>query len=363
MTHQDRPRNSASGPDWDVLARFVAGECTPEERREMERVLKADPARASMLDVLGAAVRAPDVTPPAAVEIEAALVKVRAQMGDARVGAPARRAPTPRASIVALDAYRSRWRNARLAAAAAVIVVAGAGLLWRTALSPRGDRMPAGTQTHYATAIGRLDSLQLPDGSRVLLGPGSELDLASDFGTQRRDVTLKGEASFAVVHDVAHPFLVHTAWATFRDVGTVFVVHSDDAEGARVAVSEGAVAVVAHPGSTPETLRAGDRAVVAPQGTVRVERSAQLGDDLAWMSGRLVFRDAPMTQVVADLRRWYGIELRVDSAFSRARLSSSFERTSAPSDVGRVIAATLGGGLREEGGALHIIALPKASAR
>ncbi len=358
MTDQDRSRDSASGPDWDVLARFVAGECTPEERREMERVLQADPARASMVQALGAAVHAPDPAPPGAVEIEAALAKVRAQMGDARVGVPTRRA-----TIVSLDAYRSRWRNARLAAAAAVIVVAGAGLLWRTAPSPRGDRMPAGTQTHYATAIGRLDSLQLPDGSRVLLGPGSELDLASDFGTQSRDVTLKGEASFAVVHDAAHPFLVHTSWATFRDVGTVFVVHSDDAEGARVAVSEGAVAVVAHPGATPETLRAGDRAVVAPQGTVRVERSAQLGDDLAWMSGRLVFRDAPMTQVMADLRRWYGIELRVDSAFSRARLSTSFDRTSAPSDVGRVIAATLGAGLREEGGALHIIALPKASAR
>ena len=358
MTHQDRSTNSATGPDWDALARFVAGECTPEERREMERVLVADPARASMLHALGVAVGSPDVAPLAAVEIEAALAKVRARMGDARVGAPTRRA-----SNLVLDAYRSRWRNARLAAAAAVIVVAGAGLLWRTALSPRGDRMPAGTQTHYATAIGRLDSLQLPDGSRVVLGPGSELNLASGFGTQSRDVTLKGEASFAVVHDAAHPFLVHTAWATFRDVGTVFVVHSDDAEGARVAVSEGAVSVVAQPGSTPETLRAGDRAVVAPQGTVRVERSAQLGDDLAWMSGHLVFRDAPMTQVMADLRRWYGIELRVDSAFSRARLSSSFERTSAPSDVGRVIAATLGGGLREEGGALHIIALRKALAR
>ena len=324
----------------------------------MERVLEADPARASMLTALRDAVRAPDVAPPAAMEIEAALAKVRAQMGDARVGAPTRRA-----SIVSLDEYRSRWRNARLAAAAAVIVVAGAGLLWRTALSPRGERMPAGTQTHYATAIGQLDSLQLPDGSRVLLGPGSELDLAPDFGTQSRDVTLKGEANFAVVHDAAHPFLVHTQWATFRDVGTVFVVHSDEAEGARVAVREGAVAVERHPGSTPETLRAGDRAVVAPQGTIRVERSAQLGDDLAWMSGRLVFRDAPMTQVTADLRRWYGIDLRVDSALARARLNITFDRTSAAADVGRVIAATVGGGLREEGGAFHIIALPQPPRR
>ena len=358
MTDKDRSSDNASGPDWEMLARFVAGECSPEERRAMERVLEADPARAEMLHALGVAVRAPDAAPPAALEVEAALAKVRAQRGDTRTGPSTRRA-----SIVSLDAYRSRWRDARLAAAAAVIVVAGVGLIWRTALSPRGDRMPAGTQTHYATAIGRLDSLQLPDGSHVLLGPGSELDISPDFGTLSRDVTLKGEANFAVVHDATHPFLVHTAWATFRDVGTVFVVHSDDVEGARVAVREGAVAVEVHPGSPPQTLAAGDRALVAPQGTIRVERSVKLEDDLAWMSGRLVFRDAPMTQVTADLRRWYGIELRVDSALARARISTTFDRTSTPPDVGRVIAATVGGGLREEGGAFHIIALPRPTPR
>ena len=324
----------------------------------MERLLEADPAHAEMLHALREAVRAPDVVAPTALEVEAALAKVRGQRGNTRTGPSTRRA-----TVVSLDAYRSRWRDARLVAAAAVIVVAGGSLIWRMALSPRGDRMPAGTQTHYATAIGRLDSLQLPDGSRVLLGPGSKLDISPDFGTLSRDVTLKGEANFAVVHDPAHPFRVHTAWATFRDVGTEFVVHSDDAEGARVAVRQGAVAVEIHPGSTPQTLAAGDRAVVAPQGSIRVERSVQLGDDMAWMSGRLVFRDAPMTQVTADLRRWYGIELRVDSALAHARISTTFDRTSAPSDVGRVIAATVGGGLREEGGAFHIIALPRPTQR
>lgn len=358
MTEQDRPEGTVSAPDWDVLARFVAGECTPEESRALERVLDAEPARRALVQALAAAVRAPALVPPNAAETEAALDSVRAQMRDLRSGAPTRRA-----SVVSLDVYRSRWRNARLAAAAAVIVVAGAGLLWRTALSPRGDRMPAGTPTHYATAFGVLDSLQLPDGSRVLLGPGSTLDITPDFGTQGRDVTLEGDARFAVAHDNAHPFVVHTASASVRDVGTVFVVHSDMAEGARVAVSEGVVAVTGRIGATPETLRAGDRAVVGTQGGVRVERSAQIGDDLAWMTGHLVFRDAPMAQVAADLRRWYGIELRVDSTLAAARLSTTFDRNSAASDVGRVIAATIGGGLREEGGALHIIALPLPSSK
>jgi len=356
MTDQDRPRENPSSADWDTLARYIAGECTPDESREMARVLEADPARASLLYALDEAVRAPDPTPPAAAEIEAALASVRARAADT----PSRTG-SQRASVISLDSYRSRWRDARFAAAAAVLVVAGAGLIWRASLSPQSARMPAGTKTHFATAIGVLDSLQLPDGSRVLLGPGSELALAADFGTVTRELTLKGEARFSVVHDASHPFIVHTAAASFRDVGTVFAVHSDEAEGARIVVSEGAVAVQSHPDSTAVMLVAGDRAAVAPRGALRVERAAATSDDLAWMSGRLVFRDAPVAQMTADLRRWFGIELRVDSALAARHLTATFDRGSAASDVGRIVAATLGGGLREEGGVLHIVALPSAT--
>ena len=356
MTDQDRTPDNPSSPEWEVLARYIAGECTPEESSEVERVLSASPARAPMLRALDAILRVPDSASPTAAETEAALAAVLARAEDRRSGAGSRRAP-----VVSLDSYRARWHNARLAAAAAVLVVASVALIWRAALSSRSDQIPAGTRTHFATAIGALDSLQLPDGSRVLLGPGSTLDLATDFGAVTRELTLKGDARFDVVHDISHPFTVHTASASFRDVGTVFAVHSDEAEGARIVVSEGAVAVQSHPGLASETLKAGDRAVVGPQGTLRVERAAASRDDLAWMTGRLLFRDAPVAQVAADLRRWYGIEMRVDSALATRRLSATFDRSSTASDVGRIIAAALGGGLREEGGVLYIVRVPGAT--
>src|SRR5450830_1099863 len=126
MTDQDRPRENPSSADWDTLARYIAGECTPDESREMARVLEADPARASLLYALDEAVRAPDPTPPAAAEIEAALASVRARAADT----PSRTG-SQRASVISLDSYRSRWRDMRFAAAAAVLVVAGAGLIWR----------------------------------------------------------------------------------------------------------------------------------------------------------------------------------------------------------------------------------------
>jgi transmembrane sensor len=209
----------------------------------------------------------------------------------------------------------------------------------------------------FKTEVGKIDAFMLSVGSKVLLGPGSELTVAPAFGTSTRELDLKGEARFDVVHDSTRPFIVRTAAATFRDVGTVFAVHSDEAEGARIVVTTGAVAVEGKPGVTPVVLRAGDRATVARTGTVSVERASATSDDMAWTNGKLVFRDASVEQVTADLRRWYGIELRVDSALAGRTVTATFERSSG-TDVGRIVAAMLGGGLREEGGMLRIVAPP-----
>ena len=132
MTHQDRPRDDTSSDEWDARARFLAGEGTPDERREMQRALDVSPAHASLLHALDDALQAPDVAPPATSDVEAALASVRARASETRSGVGSRRA-----EVVSLDTYRSRWRNARFAAAAAVLVVAGASLVWRAAISPR----------------------------------------------------------------------------------------------------------------------------------------------------------------------------------------------------------------------------------
>jgi transmembrane sensor len=356
MTDQDHLRDDVENDDWDAIARYVAGEGTPDERESMRRTLEANPARAALVSALGDVLRAPEPLAPTPAEVDAALANVLARREDNRPVADTRRSP-----VVSLDTYRSRWRDARLRAAAAVLVVAGAGLIWRAATSPDATSPASTAPAHFATQVGKLDSLKLPDGSRVLLGPGSELTLAQGFGGSARELTLRGEARFDVVHDSTRPFIVHTAAASFRDVGTVFAVHSDEADGARIVVSSGVVAVEGKTGAAPLLLQAGDRATVAPAGTVRVERAAATSDDLAWTSGKLIFRDASVQQVTADLRRWFGVELKVDSSLASKTVTATFERAST-TDVGRMIAAMLGGGLREEGDTLRIVApLPTPS--
>ncbi len=320
----------------------------PDQDRTANGSMDDEVADPALERLLGEAVPTRVIEPPSSLEVEAALAAVLARRGGE--AAPVK--------VVALDAYRSRWRGSGMRAAAAVLVVAGAGLLWRATQRNVVDDPAA--PSRFATAPGALDSIQLGDGTRVLLGPGSALTVAEGFGSATREVTLTGDARFDVVHDDARPFVVHTAAAAFRDVGTVFVVQGAASGDARVAVTEGAVAVMARGATDSVVLRAGDRASVAAGGAMSVERSVSTADDVAWTTGRLVLRDVAVAQLVSDVRRWYNMDLRVDSALVSHRVNATFERGAVPGDVARVVAALLGGGVEEVGGTFRIVAPPGA---
>jgi transmembrane sensor len=116
-------------------------------------------------------------------------------------------------------------------------------------------------------------------------------------------------------------------------------------------VDSGAVAIGAgeEPRSRGAVLNARDRAIVDLKGVVAVERSVVSDDDLAWIQGRLVFRDAPLILVGAELYRWYGVRLRVaDSSLATLHLTASF--SGEPVDrVLNVIALSLGARIERHG--------------
>ena len=175
--------------------------------------------------------------------------------------------------------------------------------------------------------------------------------VAGDFGGNNREVTIIGEAYFDVTHDDARPFVVRAGSASIRDVGTRFVVRSDDTDGIFVAVTEGIVALTSTGDSaTGEViLQAGDRSRVRPSGKTTTRRGDAGPDDLAWMRGSLVFREAPITEVIASLRRWYGIELRVTDATLGSRHITATFSGETRERVLEVIALALGADVERRG--------------
>jgi transmembrane sensor len=178
----------------------------------------------------------------------------------------------------------------------------------------------------FSTAIGEQRSVILADGSVVFLNTNSEIRVR--LRAQDRQINLmKGEARFQVAKDAARPFWVVTAAATVRAVGTVFNVRADQAH-TEVAVIEGRVKVstitkelsvgknakdsgaVRIDGSTdghskPATieLSAGERAAIVSD---RIESNAgrPMEAVVAWTERRLVFRDEPLSEVIAEFNRY-----------------------------------------------------------
>lgn len=337
--------------DWEVLARFMAGESPADEADAVRAWLAENPARHDVLRALDTTlVRV--AAPPAGLDVEGALRTVHARMDAPETPvipfrAPARAVPAPRRTAVA------PWMRA----AAAILLLLGAFFAWQAL---RGGGSSA--QMAYTTDVGERDSVRLPDGTTVILGPASRLTLARGYGETAREVELRGEALFDVPHDDARPFTVRAGEGWVRDIGTTFSVQADSAAGVRVVVTAGAVALrtTEEPGDGELVLRQGDRGTLA-DGRMTAERAAATEDDIAWTRGRLVFRDAPLEQVVAEVRRWYGIELRAeDAAVAGRRLTASFDGEP-PARVVRVIALALGADVALRGDTAVLRAAPGAT--
>lgn len=314
MTDPSKP-SAASQPDWDSIGRYLAGESLPEEAAAVRRWLEEHPADAKLVAALDAA--SVNAAQPRSLDVEAALVRVKQRARSGIRGAA--------------------FRFTAFAAAAAVLLLAAVLVPWDRVL----DRATTGSLTTpvaFGTAVGHRDSLVLPDSSVVVLGPQTRIRYAMD--PTQRVVELEGQAYFRVIHEARRPFLVLAQGTTIRDVGTEFAVHSVLEEPVRVVVQEGIVEVNA---ATRDTLRAGDVASVQRGGRVETTRGAATTDDLAWMRGQLVFKDKPLAEIASDLRRWFGVELRVsDSTLLRRHFTGTFVVSESARTVVDALAMAIG---------------------
>lgn len=218
------------------------------------------------------------------------------------------------------------------AAAAAVVVLGGVWFTWSAMSQPR----------LIETAPGESRALTLADGSRVSLDGSTRLAVNR---RDPRDVTLQaGRALFDVVHDEADPFVVTVGDTTLTDLGTIFDV-TRLKDGARVAVSEGAVRVDARAASA--ILNPGDSVLVGPQGLDR--RRVAIDDVASWRGGRLSFSNETLAVVAQDIERVTGVPITVAPTAAKRRFTGSLAVRGQPSDLKSRLSTLLGVSIVDEG--------------
>lgn len=253
-----------------------------------------------------------------------------AMRDDIELGALMRQTELRRAAL----SRRRFWLWSPLAAGAA-------GLALLFALAPQWRvSLPEAPGVRYQTAVGEQKSIELPDGSRLVLDTDSTV--VARYGAAQRQLELEsGQASFEVAHDAALPFRVQVAGGTVTALGTRFIVRVEPAAaGGTVTLLEGKVVVespLADAGpSSPATLAPGqqlrfDRAGLWTTAQVDPETAS------AWLEGILYARDWRLADLVEEMNRYSATQLRlVDPSLAELRVSGTF-RTGDPQSLARLL--------------------------
>jgi len=297
-----------------LLARYLSGDATDAERAELLRRLPhADQIR-GVLDAHA------DVDAVSAWE-----------MARARITEPmSHRAHRTHARAWPRGFWRGGWGRTTGIVSAALAVC---GVIFVLNHAPR----PTADIREYSTRTGQSAVVTLATGIRVTLAPQTKLTVATT--SAGIDATLIGEAYFVAPHQLARPFAVHTGNVATRVLGTSFNVarYANDSV-TRVFVTEGKVATGV---LRPSIITAGTLAAITDSVVTTTEVS-DAQTRIGWIGGRLVFQNAPISDVLAAIHRWYGVDIRLaDSTLASQRLTTELDVRRSPHELMAVLEAAL----------------------
>ena len=292
--------------DLRLLAKYLDGTASPEERERVVRWVGADSERRAAVAELAAAWVADARVLERGYDADTAWSRLASEFHF-----------PPRRSEPARRIVRTWHSPANTGWAAGLLLAAGVGAWLVFARGSNRAIQSAPTERVYQTARAQRAVVRLADGSEVTLNADSRLRIPGEFGGRKRELYLDGEAFFSVVPDSTAPFVVLTSVGITRDIGTKFSVRAYPDDGTKqldVVVAEGAVAITAVGGRDSLVLRASEAGRVTRDGQLRAEHGVDVRSRLGWIEGRLEFRNVPLRDVLPILARWYDAELRVGDA-------------------------------------------------
>ena len=155
-------------------------------------------------------------------------------------------------------------------------------------------------------------TIELPDGTNVVLNSASQLSYLNNFGENGRRVQLNGEAYFKVAHDEKCAFIVQVGDLEVKVLGTSFNVSAyEDAKDVTVVLLEGKVGVYAQ--KTSHIMKPGDK-IEYNKATHKITATqVHPTDYIEWTKGNMYFEKESLENIMKTLSRIYDVEIRFDS--------------------------------------------------
>lgn len=218
-----------------------------------------------------------------------------------------------RHQVPSRDVWSLVWK-----AAAVVLVAAFSGLALYLYQDPQTQSRHIAVHT-VETGYGEKKTINLSDGSTIILGPGSSLSYKENWLSKpAKKVELEGEAFFSIVAEpVKHrpKFVVQTEDGSAAVWGTRFVVATYDEAGTRVVLEEGEVRIrLAEAGSGKKarlTMHPGEMARFTKHTPRIAVKKVNPKVYTSWTSNRLLFDNTPLSELVNRIKRTYGMNVQV----------------------------------------------------
>lgn len=203
-------------------------------------------------------------------------------------------------------------------AAACVLLVAG--VVFTQRLGEYVSR-PLTVQTQ----LGERSQVILPDGSKVWLNSCSSVKYSSSFFTRERRVEMTGEAYFIVEKDRRAPFIVSSDGLDIEVLGTRFNVRNDsDLHRITAVLLEGSIE--ARGGSSTARLRPAQQIIFnTDTREMLVSECCSVERSINWIDGKFRFDRNTFSEIVAELQRYYNVDIEfADARLRDERFSGDF---------------------------------------
>ncbi|WP_162946562.1 FecR family protein [Chitinophaga barathri] len=310
----------------ELLDRYIAGNCTPQERAIIEEWFEkgGDVSKADL-----------HLSPDDTSRLLANIHHLQDEPSVHRMAEP-RKLPLLRAL--------PRWRS--VAVWAGILLAVGLGIRHAGKIRDvfSGSESPV-VFLALVTGKGEIKQVTLPDGSVVLLNANSKLDYHPDFAGHRQ-LRLSGEALFTVTRDEAHPFTVLTGDSlTTTVLGTAFNINSyDKGEDIRISVVSGKVAV-SKPGGALGTLTRAQAIRYHKAGkNFAVSHNVATENITSWSRGEWEYENLRFSDLALLLENQYGITLtsRLGQKELQTNVSINFSRKQPANEIMEVFCGFAG---------------------
>lgn len=199
----------------------------------------------------------------------------------------------------------------------------------------------ADTYTEISVPHGERSQVTLYDGTKVWMNSGTKLKFPIVFNQNQRKVYIEGEAFFDVAKDKKKPFIVHANQMEIKVLGTRFNLCAYPDENQLYAtLEEGKIEAKTSLSKESVELNPGEQLALNLQTkTINVDR---VDTELytSWKENLLRFQDAPFSEVITKMERWYDVDIEIGEALDVNRKYTMTIKTESLREMLRLISLT-----------------------